>query len=209
MITKTCLCLCATMCALPYFASASSISVATPNFFGAGLSPTFGTLVTFDSLTPFASVNSDAFTSDGVESVVNNGPDQLIALPFSQQSPPNELSTTSADYAGDITFTFSNPTNEVGIGIAEDGTTPATLTVFDASGNSLGSFVETVSDTTFNGYYVISDGTDDIKSFSIDAAQNLAVDDLQFVPTPEPASVSFAVAGLVLLAGIWRRKVRQ
>jgi uncharacterized protein (TIGR03382 family) len=53
---------------------------------------------------------------------------------------------------------------------------------------------------------VISDPSADIHSISINAAQNLAIDDLQFVPTPEPSSISFAAAGLVVLAGLWRRR---
>jgi hypothetical protein len=209
---KKCLCAYTALLAFSYIARASTITIGTPNFYGAGLSPTFGTLINFDSLTPLSTVSPTVFSAEGVQSI-DNSPSAfpLLVLPYSQQSPPNELSTGAADsYAGDITITFSSPTDEVGIGIAEDGTTPATLTVYGVSGNVLGSFIETVPSTTYNAYYVISDPTDDIKSFAISAAQNLAIDDLQFVPTviPEPADVTFAAVGLALLAGIWRRKAR-
>lgn len=208
MITNKCLWFCGALCAFPYFASASTITTGTPNFYGAGLSPTFGTLVNFDSLTPMSTVSPGAFTSAGIQSIANNPATvPLIALPFSQQSPPNELSTGAADnYAGDITITFGGLSNEVGVGIAEDGSTPATLTVFGNSGNVLGSFVETVPSTTFNAYYVISDPTYDIHSFEIAAAQNLAIDDVQFTLVPEPASLVLAAVGLTLLAGFRRRK---
>lgn len=208
MITNKFLCFCAALCALPHLASASTITTGTPNFFGAGLSPTFGTLVNFDSLTPMSTVSSGAFTSVGIQSIVNNpGTVPLIALPFSQQSPPNELSTGVADnYAGDITITFGGLSNEVGVGIAEDGTTPTTLTVLGTSGNVLGSFVETVPSTTFNAYYVISDPTFDINALEINASQNLAIDDVQFTLVPEPASLLLAAVGLTLLAGFRRRK---
>jgi len=199
--------ICAAAFALSCSASASSITIGTPNFFGSGLSPTFGTLVNFDSLAPFSTVSSDAFTSVGVSSITNDpSTNDLTVEPFSEQSPPNYLTTTDPNGAGDIDFTFTNLTNEVGIGIAEDGTTQATLTVFGATGNILGSFVETVPSSTFNAYYVITDPTADIKSFSINATQNLAIDDLQFVPTPEPAGMSVATVGAALLAVLIRRR---
>jgi hypothetical protein len=155
-----------------------------------------------------STVSSGAFTSAGIQSIVNNpGTVPLIALPLSQQSPPNELSTGAADnYAGDITITFGGLSNEVGVGIAEDGSTPTTLTVFGISGNVLGSFVETVPSTTFNAYYVISDPTFDINALEINASQNLAIDDVQFTLVPEPASLLLAAVGLTLLAGFRRRK---
>lgn len=207
MITIKRLCLYSALFAVPHFASASTITIGTPNFFGAGLSPTFGTLVNFDSLTPFATVSSGAFSSVGVQSITNNpSTNQLIAEPFSEQSQPNEITTTASNFAGDITILFSNLSNEVGIGIAEDGTTQTTLTVLGASNNVLATFVETVPSSTFNAYYVISDPTFDIHGITIDASQNLAIDDLQFTSAPEPASVSFAAVGLVVLAGLWRRR---
>ena len=206
MITRS-FWICAAAFALPWLASASNIAIGTPNLFGSGLSPTFGTLVNFDSLTPFSTVSSNAFAAEGVSSITNDpSTNDLIVEPFSEQSPPNYLTTTDPNGAGDIDFTFTNLTNEVGIGIAEDGTTQTTLTVFGATGNVLGSFVETVPSSTFNAYYVITDPTADIKSFSINATQNLAVDDLQFVPTPEPAGISLAAVGAALLAGFIRRR---
>jgi hypothetical protein len=181
-----------------------TITVGTPNSFGFGLSPTFGTLINFDDQTPFATVASDAYSAEGVESVANSDPsDPLIAALFSQQSEPIYL--TTADNVADIDITFASATDEVGIGLLNDGVTPATLTVYDAAGDSLGSFVETAP---LNGYYVISDTSDDIKSFSI-GSQAVGIDDLQFAPTPEPGSISFAAVGLAIAAGVWRKKAAR
>ena len=208
--TNNCLWFSAALFAFPYLANASSITTGTPNFYGAGLSPTFGTLINFDNLTPMETLDAAAYTSAGVQSIVNNpGTNALIAYPYSQQSQPNEITTGPTDnYAGDITITFSKLSSEVGIGIAEDGTTQATLTVFGDSNNVLGNFVETVPSSTYDAYYIISDPSFDIHSIEINAAQGLAIDDLQFTATPEPASLGFATVGLVMLAGLRRRRAR-
>jgi hypothetical protein len=129
------------------------------------------------------------------------GDKSAVGAANSDQSPPNYLSTGPSDnYAGNITFTFTSPTSRVGIGISEDGVTPVTLTAYGAAGNVLGSFTQTVSPTTFNAYYVLSDPTFDIKSFSVSASQNLAIDDVQFAVAPEPASSALAGAALILLS---------
>lgn len=208
MKLKHCTALCGALFVLSHLAMADTITVGTPNSYGTGLSPTFGTLVNFDSLTPLSTVASNAFAANGISSIVNNpGTSPLIALPYSQQSEPIEIGTDSSDnYAGDITITFAQNVSEVGIGIAEDGSTQTTLTAYDAIGNVLGNFNETVSDSTFNGYYVISDPNNSIKSLEINASQNLAIDDVQFASVPEPASIALSAAGLLFVASLRRRK---
>ena len=183
--------------AIPGFAT--NLTVGTPNTFGSGLTPTFGTLVNFDTLTPLSTFVSSTYSSVGLASISNSG-SPLLVLPFSSQTPPNFLSTGASDnYAGNITFTFTNPTSMAGFGIAEDGTTPVTLTAFGVSGNVLGTFSETVPSTTYNAYYVLSDPSFDIKSISVSATQNLAIDDVQFSTVPEPSTVALLAGGMALL----------
>lgn len=195
--------------AVPAFAT--TLTTGTPNTFGTGLTPTFGTLVNFDSLTPNSTFAPTTYSSVGIASISNSGA-PLLVLPFSSQTPPNYLSTGPTDnYAGDITFTFTNPTSEAGFGIAEDGTTPVTITAFGAAGNTLGAFTETVPSTTYNAYYVLSDPSFDIKSISVSATQNLAIDDVQFTAAPEPSTVALVAGGmafLLLSAGKRRTAVR-
>lgn len=185
--------------ALPGFAT--TITVGTPNTFGTGLTPKFGTLVNFDSLTPLSTFVPTTYSSVGIASISNaTASDPLLVLPYSSQTPPNYLSTGATDnYAGNITFTFTSATSMAGFGISEDGTTPVTFTAFGASGNVLGTFTETVPSTTFNAYYVLSDPSFDIKSVSVSAAQNLAVDDVQFSTVPEPSTVALLTAGMAFL----------
>jgi hypothetical protein len=183
--------------AIPGFAT--TITVGTPNNFGSGLTPTFGALVNFDELTPMSTFTPSTYSSVGIATISNSGA-PLLVVPFSPQTPPNYLSTGASDnYAGNITFTFTNPTSMAGFGISEDGTTPVTFTAFGAGGNVLGTFAETVPSTTFNAYYVLSDPSFDIKSISVSAAQNLAVDDVQFSTVPEPSTVALVTTGMAFL----------
>ena len=180
---------------------AATVTIGTSDTFGKGLAPLFGTLINFDDQTPLSTLSAAAYSSEGVSSITNgDASEPLLVLPYSDQSPPNYISTGASDnYAGNITFTFANLTNNVGLGISEDGVTPVTLTAFGAGNNVLGSFTETVPSTTFNAYYVISDTTFDIKSVSVSAAQNLAIDDVQLAGVPEPRSLALSAAGLALL----------
>ena len=186
--------------AIPGFAV--TISVGTPNTFGTGLTPSFGTLVNFDNLAPLSAVSPTAYSSAGIASLVN-GPasEPLLALPNSTQSPPNYITTGASDsYAGNITLTFTNLTSQAGFGISGDGMTPVTLTAYGASGNVLGSFTEIVPSTTYNAYYVLADTAFDIKSVSLTAAQNLAIDDVQFSVVPEPTTFALAAVSIAALS---------
>lgn len=193
--------------AIPGFAT--TITVGTSNTFGSALTPTFGALVNFDELTPMSTFNPSTYSSMGVASISNSG-SPLLVLPFSSQTPPNYLSTGAGDnYAGNVTFTFTNLTSMAGFGISEDGATPVTLTAFGANGNVLGTFTETVPSTTFNAYYIVSDPSFDIKSISVSAAQNLGIDDVQFSTVPEPSTTDLLIAGITCLVFSAARRRRS
>jgi hypothetical protein len=185
--------------ALPGFAT--TLTLGTPNTFGSGLTPTFGTMVNFDSLAPLSSFAPATYSSLGIASI-SNAPasNPLLVLPFSPQTPPNYLTTGASDnYAGNITFTFTSSTNMAGFGISEDGTTPVIFTAFGIAGNVLGTFTEPVPSSTFNACYVLSDPSFDIKSISVSAAQNLGIDDVQFSTVPEPSTAALLIAGTACL----------
>jgi hypothetical protein len=186
---------------------ATTITLGSPNTFGAGLSPVFGVLINFDSLTPMSTFSPATYSSVGIANISNSPAAPLLVLPFSPQTPPNYLSTGSSDnYAGDITFTFTNPASTIGFGISEDGTTPVTFTAFGAAGAVLGTFTEVVPSSTFNAYYVLSGPSFDIESVSVSAAQNLAIDDVQFSAAPEPSTITLFAAGIGLLVLAAKRR---
>lgn len=200
MNSRILLCLGAVVLAQAIPASATTITTGAPDAFGVGLSPVFGVKVNFDDLTPLSTLNPAVYSSVGISSILDNpASTALLVLPYSNQTPPNYLSTGASDnYAGNVTFTFTNLSNQVGIGVSEDGTTPVTLTALGAAGNVLGAFTETPS-STFNAYYVLADSAFDIKSVTVSAAQNLAIDDVQFTVAPEPATLALAGAGILLM----------
>ena len=191
---------------------AATLSIGSPNdnnYAGDLLTPSFGTLINFDNLTPSTAVAANAYASLGVSSLTStNASDPLFVFPNSSQTAPNFLSTQ--DGFGGITITFANPVSIVGIGVLAGDGNPEVLTAVGATGNVLGSFTETVSDagnTPDNAYYVISDTTSDIKSLVISsAAGNFGVDDLQFAP--EPLNLALVAGGLVLLALFRARKMK-
>ncbi len=201
------------------FCQGATLTVGSPSFNplnDVNLSPTFGTYINFDNLAEFGTVAANAYAARGVQSITSNTANNpLVAYPFSFQSAPNELTTSSGvagGATGGITITFSNLVNIVGIGVEESDGLPDTLTVLGASGNVLASFTETValsSPTPFNAYYVISDTTNDIRSLVISsAAGNFGVDDLQFASVPEPLNLTMVAGGLLLLGLVKARKMK-
>jgi hypothetical protein len=208
---KTFLLLCSASALFSSLCGAATFATGTPNDFGSGLSPQFGTLVNFDSLTPNTVLASGAFASVGVASIVDNGGSTpLNVLPYSSMSGPNEIGT-SGTYAGDILITLTKPSTEIGIGVASDGATPVTLKATTVGGVVTTEIISSVPATAlgnFDGYYVFSDPSFDLASLEIISAQNLAIDDLQFAPVPEPVGLTLFGAGAAFLGlvGLRRKK---
>jgi hypothetical protein len=210
---KTFLLLCGASTLFSCLCGAATFATGTPNDFGTGLSPQFGTLVNFDGLTPNTQLAAGAFSAVGVTSISDNGGSTpLNVLPFSAMSGPNEIGTAGPTYAGDILITLSNPTNEIGIGVASDGSTPVTLKVTTVGGVVTTETISSVPATAlgnFDGYYVFGDSSFDLASIEIISTQNLAIDDLQFAAAPEPVSLSLfgvGAASFLGLAGLRRKK---
>lgn len=189
--------------ALVSLGQATKLVVGTPNDAdnGTTLSPSFGTLINFDNLTPFTNVASTAYTSSGVQSITSTQTaNPLVVFPFSSQSAPNYVSTTN-QYGG-LTVTLSGLTDSIGIGVLESDGSPLTIAALGASGNTLGLFsvtVPTTGNTPYNAYYILDDPTYDIKSLQLISGGQFGADDLQFAAAPEPVSFALAGAGLVLL----------
>jgi PEP-CTERM motif len=189
--------------------------LATPT----GPSPSFGTLINFDSLTPNSTLTAGQFAAQGVTSI--SSPDGLLVIPFSSQSSPNEIFDNSADGSANITISLASGANEIGIGIADSDTVSITLQALNSSGVGFGNlFTITVPENTptaGNAYFAISDTSNDI--FGLQVVQStgsvsnsgLAIDDLQFASAtstaaPEPASLALFGAGALLIGLTARRR---
>lgn len=174
------------------------------------------TLFNFDSLTPGTTYPTS--TSNGFSIT---SPDGLQVLPFSTQSGPNELFDNSAAGSANITITFTNGEYGVGIGIADSDPVNVTFQALGLGGVALGpAFTESLAATenlinTGNGYYYVTDAGSDIYGLKITETASspdfsgLAIDDLQFAATPEPASFIFLAEGVCALgvfAGLRRSK---
>lgn len=196
--------------ALASFCQATTLTVATPNDADnlTTLSAHFGTLINFDSLTPFSALAANTYASSGVQSIAsNNSSDPLTVYPFSSQSAPNEVST--ADFTGGLTITFTRLTNVVGIGVEESDGANVQLIALGATGNTLGSFNEIVpigGPTPDNAYYILQDPTSDIRSLEVVSSGVFGVDDVQY--GPEPMSFLLAGTGLSLLVFLGLRRRR-
>jgi hypothetical protein len=209
-------------------ASATTIAIGTPAdaylATPSTVSPRFGSLINFDSLTPLSTLAPGQFSAQGVTSIAS--PDGLVVYPYSSQSAPNEVFDSSADGSANISIKLAAGANQVGIGIADSditaGGSPVTIILQALSSTGVGFgavFDETITEVgpnPGNGYFVISDTSNDIYGLSIlqpigDAAlfSGLAIDDLQFAagtPVPEPATVALFGTGLALVGFIRSRK---
>lgn len=208
---KKSLLLCTGLAFVACISHAATLTTGSPNdnnYAGAKLTPAFGTYINFDNLNPFSQVASDAYSPLGVQSMSSNdATDPLVVIPYSAQSSPNYLSTTSG--TGGLTITLSKMVNIIGIGLLQSDGVSDTLQALDGMGNILGSYTVTVpldGNTPFNNYYVINDSSEDIKSLIISSSGSFAVDDLQFAP--EPLNVILVPVGLILF-GLASRKLRS
>jgi hypothetical protein len=209
--------------ALGIFASvlgATVLLTGTPNLSGGssgmatGLSPKFGTLISFDDLTPNSLLSAGAYLSSGVSSIsATNSTAALSAVPVSGQTQPNYIGP--ADFSDiDILISFLQPTDEAGIGLLAGSSNSFRLTARNAANTILGTYIVNVPDSgvgAFNGYYAIQDVGLTIKSLEISG--NGGIDDLQFDGAtgggvPEPSHLALLGGGLTLLTALskYRRK---
>jgi hypothetical protein len=185
--------------------------LATPT----GPTPSVSKLFNFDDLTPNSTVSPAQYSAKGISIA---SPDGLQVIPMSTQSSPNELFNKSADGSADITIRTPG-TSQLGIGIADSDPVTIQLQPLTAAGSGLGlPFSITLSangSNPGNGYFVISDTTNDIYGLRILQGtgnanySGLAIDDLQIgvTATPEPASLALLSVG-VFLSGVTRLRRR-
>ena len=172
-----------------------------------GLSPRFGTLISFDDLTPNSLLGPGAYLSSGISSIsAINSTTALSAVPLSGQTQPNYIGP--ADFSNiDVLISLTQSTDEIGIGLLAGSSNSFTLTARNAANTILGTYVVNVPDNgvrAFNGYYAIQDTGLTIKSLEVSG--NGGIDDLQFDPAragvPEPAHLALLGGGLMLLRAL-------
>ncbi len=178
------------------------------------LSPTFGTLVTFDDYSTGSAVGSTDYLSVGVASITETE-GFLLSYYAGTQSSPNYIGTgvnsergtdASLGWDGTILFEFTGLADIVGIGIADSDGGPEYITAYDSSMSVIESYMAPVGKNTYIG---IDTGAFNIKYFSI-TGDFFAVDDLQFNASssvPEPSSLVFLITGVLGLMGASRKKL--
>ena len=184
-----------------------------------GPNPSFGTLFNFDALTPLSTFSPTTYSGQGVNI---SSPDGLVVYPYSTQSGPNELFDNSAAGSANIAIKTLG-VSEVGIGIADSDITAAgaPVTIYLQALNSAGAGFGTLFSVTLptggsnpgNGYFTLSDTSDDIYGIQISQPvsnaslySGLAIDDLQVAPEPG----TFALLGMsVLCATLARLRKRS
>ena len=208
-------------CAFASVLGATVLITGTPNLSGGmsgtatGLSPTFGTLISFDDLTPNSPLSAGAYLSSGVSSIsATNSTVALAAVPYSGQTQPNYIGP--ADFSDiDILVSLVQPAGEIGIGLLAGSSNSFTLTARNAANAVLGTYLVNVPDDgvgAFNGYFAIQDAGSAIDSLEISG--NGGIDDLQFglagaAGVPEPAALALLGGGLMLVGMLtkYRRKL--
>jgi hypothetical protein len=178
-----------------------------------------GVLINFDSLpscqlfppsSPCTNYSGTAFSG-----VTISSPDGLYAIPFSAQTPQNELFDNSAQGSASITVGTSVGQYAFGVGIADSDPVTITLQALGAGGVAFGApDVVTITETggnPGNGYFYVEDTTADLFGFTITQSvsdpgfSGLAIDDVQ-AATPEPSTLLLLSAGAAILAARRLRK---
>jgi len=179
------------MFALSMVLALSASPVIAASFSGTpspSLSPVFGTLVDFDDQATGTPVNSDDYVSVGVASITETEGLGTFARYAGGQSQPNYVGTgiggergTDADmgWDGTILIELTNPTNMIGIGIANSQGGPEVLSIYDAGGTLLETSTAPSGSNVYTGF---SRSTWDIKYLKI-TGDFFAIDDLQFNPS--------------------------
>jgi hypothetical protein len=175
-----------------------------------------GTLLNFDSLTPFTTYST--YTTGGVSISSSDG---LVVFPYSTQSGPNELFDNSAAGSANITISLTQASYDIGVGIADSDPVSIVIQALGLGGVALGSpFTENLSTTeslvnTGNGYYVLESTTPTIYGLQITEAvsnpnySGLAIDDVAIDYTPEPPSFVLLATGLVIVSSFSLQKLKR
>lgn len=184
-----------------------------------------GILVNFDSLPscptfpPSGCTNYSGTSFTG--GVTISSPDGLYAIPYSEQSAPNELFDDSAQGSANISVTDARGTGAIGVGISDSDVTAtgASVTIdlqaLNSTGVGFGTlFAVTLPQTggnPFNGYFVIQDTVPDIYGLQITQPvsnanySGLAIDDVQ-VFSPEPSTFLLLIGGAAMIGSYRLRK---
>ena len=134
---------------------------------------------------------------------------QLVAPDYDNfDYPPHSGSGVITNDPNDpIEVDFSSTVSTVsGWVSAPDG---ATLTLFGAGG-MIGSFALADTNMSSEEFSVLSDiPITEITLSATDGADSETLDDLQYVTTPEPGSLSLLGSGVLVMAGALRRKLKR
>jgi len=180
-----------------------------------GVSPNLGgTLLNFDSLTPFT-----AYSTYTASNVSITSPDGLLVYPYSTQSGPNELFDNSALGSANLTISLTQGAYDIGVGIADSDPVTIMIQALGMGGVDLGSaFSVTIPETgpnPGNGYYLLENTSKNIYGLQITEAvsnanySGLAIDDVQVLYTPEPSSFLLLATGLVSLGSFGLMKLKR